>query len=89
MRTTLDIEDAVLVAVKELARRERRTAGEVASELIRRALTQPLSVGVQEQRGLYGFRPFAAGGDQVTNEQVTNEQVTNEQVNRLRDDLGV
>jgi hypothetical protein len=40
MRTTLDIDDDVLQAAKELARAERKTAGKVISELARRALTQ-------------------------------------------------
>ena len=39
MRTTLDIDDDVLQAAKELARAERKTAGQVLSELARRALT--------------------------------------------------
>ena len=33
MRTTLDIDDDLLAAAKELARRERTTAGEVISRL--------------------------------------------------------
>jgi hypothetical protein len=40
MRTTLDIDDDILQAVKELARAESKTAGKVLSELARRALTQ-------------------------------------------------
>jgi len=39
MRTTLDIEEDVLVAVKELARHEKTTAGKVVSRLIRKGLT--------------------------------------------------
>jgi hypothetical protein len=39
VRTTLDIEEDVLAAAKELAKREGRTAGEVLSDLARRALT--------------------------------------------------
>jgi hypothetical protein len=80
MRTTLDIDEGVLAAVKEIARRDRRTAGEVASDLIRRALIQP-SGGVREPAGRYGFRPFPAAE--------TDARVTNEQVNRLRDDFGI
>jgi hypothetical protein len=38
VRTTLDIDDDVLLVVKERARRERRSAGAVVSELARRAL---------------------------------------------------
>jgi hypothetical protein len=40
MRTTLDIEDDVLLAAKELARRDGTTAGRVISHLLRQALTQ-------------------------------------------------
>lgn len=81
MRTTLDIEDPVLEAVKELARREGRSAGAVASELIRRALSQSQTSGVQEPAAHYGFRPFPADP--------LEDRVTNEEVNRLRDDLGI
>lgn len=38
MRTMLDIEDSVLAAIEEIARQEGRSAGAVASTLIRRAL---------------------------------------------------
>ena len=41
MRTTLDIDDDVLGAVKDLARSERKSAGKVLSELARKALTPP------------------------------------------------
>lgn len=80
VRTTLDIEDPVLNAVKDLARQQGRTAGEVASELLRRALTQP-ATGVREPAGRYGFRPFRATSSE--------DPVTNEQVNRLRDQMGI
>ena len=39
MRTTLDLADDVLQAAKELARVRHMTAGEVISELARKALT--------------------------------------------------
>ena len=39
MRTTLDIDDDVLQAAKELGQRERKTAGKVLSDLARKALT--------------------------------------------------
>ena len=39
MRTTLNIDEDVLRAAKEHARREKKTAGAVISELARRALT--------------------------------------------------
>lgn len=38
MRTTLSIDDDVLAAVKDRARHENRTAGEVLSDLARQAL---------------------------------------------------
>jgi hypothetical protein len=41
MRTTLDIDDDILQAAKELARAEKKTAGQVLSELARKGLTQP------------------------------------------------
>ncbi|MCA1806171.1 MAG: ribbon-helix-helix domain-containing protein [Xanthomonadaceae bacterium] len=73
MRTTLDIDDEVLQAAKELARREGRTAGQVVSDLVRRALTQPppeAGQGVREPEGCYGFRPFASRGGLVSNEAI-------------------
>jgi negative regulator of replication initiation len=81
MRTTLDIDDPVLKALKELARREGKTAGELASDLIRRALSQPAATGVKEPAARYGFRPFPATASE--------DRVTNDQVNELRDDLGI
>ena len=68
MRTTLSIDDDVLLAVKERARRENRTAGEVLSELARQALTQQRSP-TESGRGadFDGFEPFehrGAGGVQ-------------------------
>lgn len=41
MRTTINIDDDVLAAAKELAKACRSTAGEVLSELARKALTTP------------------------------------------------
>ncbi|MFZ2627772.1 MAG: hypothetical protein WAX67_02690 [Rugosibacter sp.] len=72
MRTTLDIEDDILLAAKELARRDGTSAGRVISRLVRQALTQPAaaSVGANEPAAVYGFRPFPSRGDVVTNELV-------------------
>jgi hypothetical protein len=39
MRTTLDIDDDVLQAAKELAEMRRKTAGQVLSDLARKALS--------------------------------------------------
>ena len=41
MRTTLDIDDDVLQAAKDLARRKKKTAGAIISELARQALGAP------------------------------------------------
>jgi len=69
MRTTLDIDDDVLQAAKELARRSRSTAGAVISRLARQSLTTPASApGVPEPRARYGFKPFPSRGGIVTNE---------------------
>jgi len=41
MRTTLSIDDDVLAAARHRAERERRTVGEVVSELARQSLNKP------------------------------------------------
>ena len=77
MRTTLDIEDDVLFAVKDLARRQKKTAGEVISDLARKALTRaPAGTKAREPEAFYGFRPLPRRGGVVSNELV----------NRLRED---
>jgi len=52
MRTTLDIDDDVLAAAKELASGQNSTAGKVISDLVRKALTQPLRSNVIYRDGL-------------------------------------
>ena len=79
MRTTLSLEDDVLLAVKERARREKRTAGEVLSDLARQALTQQ-SAGLRAgPDSFYGFEPFEHRGPAVSNALV----------DRLRDEEAV
>lgn len=75
MRTTLNVSDDVLFAVKERARREKRSAGEVLSELAREALTGSYRAGgnrgadeVAEPEGFYGFEPLPHRGPAVSNE---------------------
>jgi hypothetical protein len=69
MRTTLDIANDVLRAAKERARREKKTTGEVISELARRALTAlPEGPAARAPKALHGFRPFPKRGGIVTNE---------------------
>jgi predicted methyltransferase len=82
MRTTLDIEDDVLLAAKELARRGGTTAGRVISHLLRQALTQSTPSTTSSTSvpvTVHGFRPFPSRG----------KVVTNEQVDQLRDEEGV
>lgn len=69
MRTTLDIDDDVLRAAKEIARREHRTAGAVISELTRKALTTP-PPSAGRRKAAHGFRPFPARGKVVTNARI-------------------
>jgi len=66
MRTTLDIDDDVLAAAKELARARDTTAGRIISELARTALTRPS--GTRHHRN--GFPVLPARGGLVTPELV-------------------
>ena len=79
MRTTLDIDDDVLQAAKELAQREDRTAGKVLSELARRGLAAPSAQSGGRMRLRRGVPVLASRG----------EIVTLEHVQRLRDQEGV
>jgi hypothetical protein len=56
MRTTLDIDDDVLQAAKELAKAEKKTAGQVLSELARKALTGVPASGEGEVGARFEFR---------------------------------
>jgi hypothetical protein len=74
MRTTLAIDDDVLIAAKSIARQQQRSIGEVISDLARRALRRPESPVVRN-----GMNLIARGDDQTI--------VTLETVNALRDEL--
>lgn len=68
MRTTLSLDDDVLLAVKERARREHRSAGAVLSDLARQALTQQhRATGRSESRARHGFDPLPHRGAAVSN----------------------
>jgi hypothetical protein len=68
MRTTLTVADDVLVAVKERARREKRSVGDVLSDLARQALTsQHREAQESEPESFYGFDPFPHRGGVVSN----------------------
>jgi hypothetical protein len=65
MRTTLDIDEDVLAAAKELAAQRKTTAGQVISQLARTALTRPVE-GPPEFRN--GFRLLPRTGKVITSE---------------------
>ena len=71
MRVTLNIDDDVLQAAKERARREHSTAGQVLSTLARAALNGTATANrfVDTVRG-YGFKAFAPRGPGVTNDTI-------------------
>ena len=96
MRTTLDIDDDVLFAAKDFARRDKKTLGQVISEWGRAALQNPAvsqkatsakakskQVLSDEDQRFYdlGFRTLP------NREGVTG--VTNELVNRIREEEGI
>lgn len=76
MRTTLSIDDDVLAAARERARRERRTVGAVISDLARASLTG--TTAAEPTVGATGFVPFPRRGPLVSNELI----------DRLRDEEG-
>lgn len=77
MRTTLNIADDVLYAVKARARREKKSAGEVLSELARQALTgRRSSAESATSESFFGFSPLKSRG----------KAVSNELIDRLRDE---
>ncbi len=76
MRTTLDIEDDVLFAAKDLARREKQSIGRIISELARKGLSGAATVSARAPKPVFGFRPFPKEG----------RIVSNELINKLRED---
>ena len=68
-RTTLDIDDDMLAAVKERAAGEGTTTGKVISELVREALTRSL-IGNEKSRYRNGFRLLPRTGQIITSEMV-------------------
>jgi hypothetical protein len=81
MRTTLDIDDDVLSAAKDLARADGKTVGEVLSELARKALTTPELPGLAEpgqQSPLSSWPTFPRRGGAI---------VTTEMVERIQEEL--
>ena len=67
MRTTLNLDDDVLFAVQERARREKRSAGQVLSDLARQALTSQRGPSNDLGASHHGFRPLPRRGAAVSN----------------------
>ena len=74
MRTTVDLEEDVLLAAKEIARQRGNTIGQVLSDLARQALTRQTPVSTKQGLPLFPVQPDAG-------------VVTLELVNRLRDEM--
>lgn len=76
MRPTLDIADDVLAAAKERARHQRKTVGEVVSELAREALNTHAAGAprAREPRPVHGFRAFAKRGGVATNDLISSSR---------------
>jgi len=68
MRTTLDIDDEVLLTVKEIAQQRKTTAGKVVSGLLRESL-QPKSFEIEYEDGI-PMLPRRPNGPVVTTELV-------------------
>lgn len=75
IRTTLDIDDDVLLAVKTLSRQQKTTAGQLLSQLARKSLSRRPTRTVRNGVPLFAAKPGA-------------RMVTMELVNRLRDEDG-
>ncbi|HEY3762461.1 MAG TPA: hypothetical protein VGN23_12005 [Verrucomicrobiae bacterium] len=72
MRTTLDIEDDVLQAAKELAQRENSTAGQIISTLARRGLANPSHSPKKSSAVRGGVPLLASRGEVVTLQHIQN-----------------
>ena len=74
MRTTLDIDDDVLSAAKELAAKDGKTAGKILSEFFRRALHAPAVAASKPNSKKYviknGIPVLPSRGEVVTVEKV-------------------
>ena len=79
MRTTLDIDEDVLAATKEIAKRQRKPAGKQGPELMPEALQLHAGRTLPKSSGRHGFRPIPSG----------RAPVSNELVDKMRDELGL
>lgn len=74
MRTTLDLEEDVLLAAKEIAKQRGNTVGQVISDLARQAMTRRAPVSRKHGLPLFPVQPDAG-------------VITLELVNHLRDEM--
>jgi hypothetical protein len=84
MRTTLDIDDDVLSAAKELAGKENKTAGKILSEYFRRGLQR---TGTSDDSGKKNIKFVMKNGIPVL--PPTGEIVTVEKVRRIMEEEGI
>jgi hypothetical protein len=66
VRTTLDIDDDILQAAKELASARRLTIGKVVSDLARRGLVQPAGDHARVRNGVPLLEPRRPGEPRPT-----------------------
>lgn len=82
MRTTLGIDEDILMAAKTLAKQLKSSEGQAVSQSLRKALSgefsspQPPGGLVTEAQTSTGFRPFPAGKGIITNDLVNNLRET-------------
>lgn len=92
MRTTLNIDDDVLITAQLLARQQRRSLGALVSELLRRALSAgPVtSAASADAAGSDGAQEYAAAAlGLVPYRAAEGGAVTSAEVNALRDQEGI
>ena len=85
MRTTLDIDDDVLFAAKEIALKERKTAGKILSEIFRRGIqsADPRTAIAQAGEPFHlknGIPILPSRGEVVTTDQI--QRIMEEEVHR-------
>ncbi|MDR2853119.1 MAG: hypothetical protein LBV61_08745 [Burkholderiaceae bacterium] len=76
MRTTLDIDEDILLAAREHASRERRSIGAVISRLARESLRRPATAGAGGGAGAQGgrFAVLPAREEVITAEHIRGVQ---------------
>lgn len=77
MRTTLDIDDDVLEAAKEIGRAENKTAGQVLSSLARKGLNERAHIDVSKLERRNGFLILPR----------TRRVITNEMIDKIKEEI--